>query len=84
MSAIAIIAEVWRSHTIEPGVVEVAPVVLRVEGTPTGEGWALSLCERGTSIPWGADVLTAGERRDIEERLGLEQRARERAGRRVA
>lgn len=83
-ASIVVLAEVWRDHTVEPGVTEVSYVVLRVEGTPVGDGWALSLCERESSIPWGADVLTAGERRDIEDRLGLEQRARERAHRRVA
>ena len=68
---LAVTHEVWRGHSDGPGCTTFSPVVLRVEGVRDGDGWALTLCEATTGIPWAASVLTAGEREDIARRLAM-------------
>lgn len=74
---LAVVHEVWRPVTLEPGVTEFRCTVLRIEGARDGDGWAFTMTEQGTRIPWAPSVLTAGERADIEARLAMVERWQE-------
>lgn len=75
---VSVTAEIWRATILEPGVTEHRPIVLRIEGVRDGDGWAFTMHEEGTRIPWAPSVLTRGERADVEVRLAMAERWQER------